>query len=132
MQTSERTKHCRTMKWIFTILHWLCLLGPFTYYLPYCFINGETTQKVVVGLGVVIAIALLVVALVIDIKHRTGLQKSAFWAVICVCVWVLQQLSVPFIIIMAVVSIMDEAIFIPLKDKYANLQMTNKEIDRRA
>lgn len=127
---SERTKTCRARKWIYTILHYLALFGPFLYWIPYCFVVGDMVSKIAIGLVAVVAIILSAGALVMDIKHRAGLHKSAFWALIAGCAFVLENLT-PFVIIMAAVSIVDELWFVRAKDHYAAAQLTNTEIDRR-
>lgn len=127
---SDRTKACRRNKWIYTILHYLALFGPFLYFIPYCFVVGDMVSKIAIGLVAVVAIILSAGALIMDIKHRAGLHKSAFWALIAGCAFVLESVA-PFVIIMAGVSIIDELWFVRAKDYYASAQLANREIDRR-
>lgn len=131
VKLSERTKTCRTRKWIFTILHYLALFGPFLYFIPYCFVTGDVVSKIAIGLVAVVAIILSAGALVMDVKHRAGLHKSAFWALIAGCAFVLESVT-PFVLIMAAVSVVDELVFVRVKDHYAAAQLTNTEIDRRS
>lgn len=127
---SERTLSCGRRKWIFTILHYLALFGPFLYFIPYCFVTGEIASKMVIGLVAVVAIILAGVSVIMDVKHRAGLHKSAFWALIAGCTYVLESVT-PFVILMAAISIVDELVFVRAKDYYASAQLANREIDRR-
>lgn len=130
VKLSERTKSCRARKWIFNILHFFALFGPFLYFIPYCFVVGDVTSKVVVAFAVIAALILAGIALIMDVKHRAGLHKSAFWGLIAACAYVLESVT-PFVMVMAVVSIVDELVFVKLKDHYAAAQQMNLEIDRR-
>lgn len=132
VKPSKRTQHCRKMYWIFNLAHFLALFGPFAYYIPYCFIKGETTEKIAVGLSVLTAIILLVMAFIIDVKHRNGLNKTAFWILILGVIYVLNSVNITILVcIMAVISIIDELVFIKLRDLFAAKLNANKEIDRR-
>jgi uncharacterized membrane protein YhaH (DUF805 family) len=132
VKPSKRTQHCRKMYWIFNLAHFLALFGPFAYYIPYCFIKGENTEKIAVGLSVLTSIILLVMAFIIDVKHRNGLNKTAFWILILGVIYVLNSVNITILVcIMAVISIIDELVFIKLRDLFMAKLNANKEIDRR-
>lgn len=130
MATSKRTKKLKIAAIIFGILHLLCLLGPFLYFLPAAFINGETVSKIVLGFSVVTSLILATVSLIIGVKNRAGLHRGIMWLLIAGILFCLESVK-PFIWIMAIVSIVDELIFVKLKDKFKTAAATNKEIDKR-
>lgn len=132
VKPSKRTQHCRKMYWIFNIAHFLALFGPFAYYIPYCFIKGENTEKIVVSLSIVASIILLVMAFIIDVKHRNGLNKTAFWILLLGVIYVLNSVNITIlVVIMAIISIIDEILLIKLRDLFMAKLNANKEIDRR-
>lgn len=132
VKPSKRTQHCRKMYWIFNLAHFLALFGPFAYYIPYCFIKGETTEKIAVSLSLLTSLVLLVIAFIVDVKNRAGLSKTALWILILGVIYVLNSVNITiFVCIMAIISIIDELVFIKLRDNYMAKLNSNKEIDRR-
>ena len=79
---SDRTKQCKRRKNLFGFLHFLCLFGPFLYFIPYGYVTGEVTQKISMSLTIVLSIILAALSFVIDVKHRAGLHRSMMWALI--------------------------------------------------
>ena len=126
----QRTKQCRNLKWLFTILHILCLFGPFFYFIPYGFATGTRAESLGLGFTVIIALVLLVFSIISDIKYRAGLHKAMMWVLIGGILICLQKVEV-FIWIMVGVSLLDELIFAPLTAHYKAALIANKEIDRR-
>ena len=127
---SKRTKQCRGLKIFFTILHFLCLFGPFLYFIPYGFIVGETVSKVVLGLTTAISLALAGISLVVDQTAKAGLQRSVLWTLIAGVLFCLSSVKT-FIWIMAGTSILDELLFVKLKNYYTTALISSKELDRR-
>jgi hypothetical protein len=127
---SERTKACRRNYILLTIIHILCLLGPFFYFVPYIYITGATTSKVVVTLAVTLSLIFAGISLLIDVKHRGGIYKSIFWILIAAITAALTAVKT-FVVIMAIVSIVDELIICPLCNKTKTALIANKEIDKR-
>lgn len=127
---TERTKQCRRNKIIFSILHYLAMLAPIIYFTALVIITGEVVQKVAMTVDIILVLILGALSLFTDVKYRGGLRKTMLWAMIAGIVWCLNRAHT-FIIIMAICSILDELIFVKLKDKYAELTRTNKELDRR-
>jgi hypothetical protein len=71
-------------------------------------------------------------AFIIDVKHRNGLNKTAFWILILGVIYVLNSVNITiFVCIMAIISIIDEIVFIKLRDLFMAKLNANKEIDRR-
>lgn len=129
-KASNRTKQCRFRKNLFGFLHFLCLFGPLLYFVPYGFITGETVQKISMGFTVIASIVLAVFTIVADVKHRAGLHRTIVWILITGVLFCLQEIKV-FIWIMAATSVIDELIFVRLRDYYKTALISNKEIDRR-
>lgn len=127
---SERTKQCKRRRIIFSILHFLCLFGPFIYFIPYGYITGEMGDKVIMSFSVVTSLILALISAITDIKHRAGLHRVILWGLIIGVLFCLQQVKT-FIYIMALTSIVDEIIFVRLKDYYKAAEIANKEMDRR-
>ena len=127
---TERTKQCKRNKIIFSILHYLAMLAPIIYFAAFVIITGEVVQKVAMTIDIIVVLILGVLSLFTDVKYRGGLRKTMLWAMIAGIVWCLNRAHT-FIIIMAICSILDELIFVKLKDRYAELTRTNKELDRR-
>ena len=127
---SKRTKECKIRKIIFTILHFLCLFGPFLYYIPMAFATGEVVSKICLGLTTIVALILAALSFISDVSHRAGLHKSIMWTLIGGLLFCLDAVA-PFIGIMTVCSILDELVFVRLKEHYKQAELANKEIDRR-
>lgn len=126
---SKRTKKAAAACIILGILHALCLLGPFLYYLPAAFIAGEIVEKISLGLTTILCIVLALISLVVDASHKAGLHKSIVWVLILAITLSFAHIR-PFIYIMAGVSILDELILVPLKEHFRAIKITNKEIDK--
>lgn len=127
---SKRTKECRNKKIIFSVLHFLCLFGPMLYFIPYSYMIGTTVQKVSLTFTVVVSFILAMISMIVSVNHKAGLHKSIMWIMIAGVLFTLQEIK-SFIWIMCVVSILDELVFVKLKDYYKAALISNKEIDRR-
>ena len=127
---SKRTKQCRTIKSVFSLLHFLCLFGPLLYFIPYGYITGETVSKLGLSFTVIVSLVLSMISLVVDTTHRAGLHRSVMWFLIAGILFCLQDVKV-FIWIMAITSIVDELIFTKVRDYYKQAFISNKEIDKR-
>ena len=127
---SDRTKQCRNLKNLFGFLHFLCLFGPLLYFVPYGFITGETVSKIAMGMTVATSIVLAIITIVVDVTHKAGLHRTIMWVLIAGCLFCLTEIKA-FIWIMAITSIVDELIFVRLKNHYKAALISNKEIDRR-
>lgn len=127
---TERTKQCKNLHIIFTIIHFICMFGPLLYFIPYAYSIGGTGRKVGLSLFIVVALCLSVFAIIADAKTRGGLAKTILWTIImgvCLCLTEVKT----FIYVMAIVSILDELVFTKLSVKYKDAYAANKEIDRR-
>ena len=127
---SERTKQCRKLKNLFGVLHFLCLFGPLLFFIPYGFITGQPAEKIGLSFTVIISIILLVMSVIVSVTARAGLHRSVMWILIIGVLLCLKNVQT-FIWIMAVCSVIDELVFVRLKDHYKAALISNKEIDRR-
>lgn len=127
---SDRTKYCRTMKNIFGLFHFLCLFGPLLYFIPYGYITGETVEKIGMSFTIILSVILAVISIIVSATARAGLHRCIMWALIAGVLFCLKEIQV-FIWIMAITSILDELIFVKIKDYYKAALIANKEIDRR-
>lgn len=130
MAASKRTKKLTFWKVIFTILHILCLIGPFLYFLPAAFITGPIVGKIALGFTTITSLILAAISLLVDIKHRAGLHRSILWLLMAGILFCLEAVK-PFIWIMTIASLLDELIFTKCKDHFTVAAATNKEIDKR-
>lgn len=130
MAKSKRTKKCKNMTCLFSVLHLLCLFGPLLYFIPYGYITGETISKVAMSFTVIVSVILAMISLLVEAASKQGLQRCIMWILIAGVLFCLKEVQV-FIWIMACTSIVDEIVFIPLKRHYQACLIANKEIDRR-
>lgn len=127
---TKRTKQCRNLRDLFTVLHLVCLFGPFLYYIPTAFVEGEPGQKLALSLTMVVALILGAFTLLAEAATKGGLAKSIMWTLILGVCFCLPKVEV-FVYIMAIISIIDELVIVKLRDKYKTAFLANKEIDRR-
>ena len=128
---SERTKQCQRRKWLFRVLHLLCLFGPFIYFIPYAYATGKIASKLVMNFTVITSLIMAILSLLIDVKNRNGMHRVILWLLIAGVMFCLSEVKT-FIWIMTVTSILDELIFVKLKDFYRMAEISNKEIDKRS
>lgn len=127
---SNRTKQCKKLTTFFSILHFLCLFGPFLYFIPYAFAVGRIVSKVTLSLTIIVSLILAAFAILAEAKTRGGLIKSMIWLLligVSVCLTRVET----FLYIMAIVSIIDELFVVRYRAKYKDAYAANKEIDRR-
>lgn len=129
-QKSKRTKRLTLWSVIFGILHILCLIGPFLFFIPQAFIIGETIAKIALGLTTIISLILAAISAIVDINHRAGLHRSILWILISGILFCLDSVK-SFIWIMAISSLLDELIFTKAHQHFARKAAINKEIDLR-
>lgn len=127
---NKRTRQCKNLTTLFNVLHFLCLFGPFFYYIPSAFVNGQPGEKLALSLTMVVAIILAAFTLLADAAARGGLTKTIMWSLVlgvCIC---LPQVET-FVYIMASISILDELVIVKLRNRYKTALIANREMDRR-
>ena len=127
---SERTKQCQRRKTLFSVLHFLCLFGPLLYFIPYAYYTGEIVQKIALSFTLIVSVILCVISIVIAATHRAGLHRTILWLLMIGVLFCLQEIK-SFIYLMAITSIIDEMVFVKVRDHYKAALISNKEIDRR-
>lgn len=130
MTKSARTKQCKRLSTILTILHILCLFGPFLYFIPHAFAIGTAGRKLALSMFLVIAVCLSVFSIITSAKTRGGLAKSVMWLFVLGITLCLNEVK-GFIYLMSIIAIIDELIITKLLDKYKTAYLANREIDRR-
>lgn len=130
MIKSKRTKNCILIRNIFSFLHFICLFGPLLYFIPYAYITSETVAKIGLSFTLIVSIILAAISAIVGAKEKAGLHRCIMWALIAGVLFGLNQVKT-FIWLMAITSILDELIFVKVRDYYKAMVISNKEIDRR-
>lgn len=129
---TKRTKTCRNLRNLFTALHIIATFVPLTYFGVYILATGKPVQKVGLSITIVVMLLLAVLSVFIAVKHRAMIHTTIFWLMVLM-VGLCLNLSVirTFVVVMSIVSIVDECVFQRLATRYGELTRTNKEIDKR-
>lgn len=127
---SKRTKQCKRLNILFTLLHFICLFAPFVYFIPAAFTFATATKRIVLSLFLITAGCLSLIAVLGELKTRGRLFKSVFWIMVFGITLCLIEVK-PFVFAMCIISLVDELLFARLATKYKVAYATNKEIDRR-
>ena len=128
--SSKRTRQCRAWRNIFGTLHIACLFGPIAYHVVHAYITGTVQSKISMSLTIIIAIILAGISALVSITARAGLQRCVLWILMIGVVCCLNEIKT-FIWIMSITSILDELVFVKLRDRYNAALISNKELDRR-
>ena len=128
MAASEFTKSCRRKLWLFRILDWLCLITPILIYVIIALSNDgiKVGYKVTLMSMLVIAIILCVVNVLAQKRLRCPI-----WIILIGLYVAMRDYLMPLIIILAVVSILDDLVFTPLIHYYYTKTVASKTIDQR-
>lgn len=122
---SDRTKQCARRYVIYSILSFLLLLFPFGYYTITGFITTGLIQKA--SLGVMFIMSGFMCLFCLIKKHK---PRSIIWLLV-IGLYIALENIMPLIIMVAIVSLLDEFIFAPQAQKYKRLTEENTEMDRR-
>ena len=114
-----------------SVLHIVLLVAPFLYFLPFSLYIGDKVEKITLAMSSLTAAILVVISIILDVTHRASLHKTALWLVIGGIATCIGSISTIFIWIMAAISIADELVIMPIRNKYRLLLISNKEIDKR-
>lgn len=109
----------RFLSFVLTVL-------PVIVYTIIGFYNGSIGEKV--SLGICTLIALLFVIINFMFKYHI---RSTLW-VMMIGIYICLDNIVPLLIIMAITTIFDEFVLVPLIKKYKDKYIINKEIDIRS
>lgn len=101
------------------------------YHVVYGYMTGTVESKISMSLTIIIAIILAGISALVSITARAGLQRCALWILMIGVLCCLNEIKT-FVWIMAIASILDELVFVKLRDRYNVALISNKELDRRA
>ena len=125
MAKSDITKKYQRLAILFHALSILVLVAPLAYYTIYGFINGETTEKLTLGITFVIACILLVINVLFKYHIR-----STIWILVLGIYFCIDSIM-PLLLMVAIGTILDEFVLTPMYKSYHNKCTINKEIDKR-
>lgn len=107
------------------ILSFLCAFGPLFVFVIMGLAEGEGKEKLVLTLTMVGAIIISMIAAMKKIHLRSVTY------IIMIGLWVALDRLLPFILTIAICTILDELIFSPLYKRWKEDYHTNKQIDKR-
>ena len=107
------------------ILSFLCSFGPLIVFTIMGLVGGEGKEKIVLAMTMVGAI---IIALIASMR-KIHLRSTTF--ILMIGLWVSLDRLLPFILTVAICTILDELIFTPLYHRFKVDYHTNKQIDKR-
>ena len=107
------------------ILSFLCSFGPLIVFTIMGLAQGEGKEKIVLAMTMVGAI---MIALIAAMK-KIHLRSTTF--ILMIGLWVALDRLLPFILTVAICTIIDELILTPLYKRFKEDYHTNKQIDKR-
>jgi hypothetical protein len=119
------TKKYKKKYQAYTALSIIITLVPILIYVILGFQQGTIGQKVTLGVCLLTAIILVIMNLLFKHIPRCGL-----WIVLTGLAYACNSITV-LLLIMALTTALDELILSPLANKYKQLYIINKEIDKR-
>ena len=128
MACSEFTKCCRRKLWFFRILDWLCLSLPLLVYLSMALADDgiKVGYKVAVVGTLVIAVILTIFNIIAQKRLRCPI-----WIILIGLFVAIRDHLLPLIIILSVVSVLDDLVFTPVIHYYYTKTVASKAIDQR-
>ena len=118
-----KTYKCKMI--ITGILSFLCSFGPLIVFTIMGLAQGEGKEKIVLAMTMVGAI---MIALIAAMK-KIHLRSTTF--ILMIGLWVALDRLLPFILTVAICTIIDELILTPLYKRFKEDYHTNKQIDKR-
>lgn len=122
---SQITKKNKKLYILFTIISIALNVGPIVVYAIIAFVNGEPKQKLALGGTITVAMILLALNTIFKYHIRSTLYIIMLGIYLC-----LKDIATMLLII-AILTIIDEFVVSPLKKRYKESFKINKEIDRR-
>ena len=110
---------------ITVILSFLCTVGPLVVFTIMGLIEGEGKEKIVLALTSVGAIMIALIA----VMKKIHLKSATY--ILMIGLWVALDKLLPFILTVAICTIVDELILTPLCKRWIEDYYTNKQIDKR-
>lgn len=119
------TKTYRFKKNICLLFSILCSIGPLLLFIGMAFAQAEGKQKLVLSMTMIAAIIIAVVSFMRKVHLR-----STIYIIILGLYFCLDNL-IPFILTIAICTLLDEILFTPLYKRFKEDYYTNKQIDKR-
>ena len=128
MACSEFTKCCRRRLWFFRILDWVCLSLPLLVYLSMALADDgiKVGYKVAVVGTLVIAVMLTIFNIISQKRLRCPI-----WIILIGLFVAIRDHLLPLIIILSIVSVLDDLVFTPIIHYYYTKTVASKAIDQR-
>ena len=119
------TKTCKCKMIITGILSFLCSFGPLIVFTVMGLVQGEGKEKIVLAMTMVGAIIIALIAAM----QKIHLRSTTF--ILMIGLWIALDRLLPFILTIAICTIIDELILTPLYKRFKEDYHTNKQIDKR-
>lgn len=119
------TKTYRFRKNLCLVFSLLCTIGPVIAFTIMGLIEGEGKEKLVLTLTMVAAISISGIAAL----KKIHLRSSTY--ILMIGLWIALDRLLPFILTIAICTILDELLFFPLYKRFKEDYHTNKQIDKR-
>lgn len=110
---------------LFRVLSAIMVIAPISIYTTLGFMQGTTGSKVC--LGMCLTTALIFVIINIIAKHKI---RSTIW-IMMIGLYMACDNIIPLLIIVAVLTVIDEFLLEPLYKRYREKFVINREIDKR-
>lgn len=123
---SKASKHYLTGAIIFTLLSFLCCVGPALYYIVEGYLIAGGIHRVALCLSVFIA--LIGSCLCLMTKHISF--RSGIWFILLALYFIIENFT-PMIILFGATQILDEVLLSPVSRHYRSKFSINREIDKR-
>jgi len=127
-KSSEYTKVCRMKLWLYRILDLLILFAPVVIYVIIALTKDGVTVTGRVSVVGTVCIALILSLFNIIAQKRL---RCPIWICLIGLYIAIKEYLLPLIIILAVVTILDDLILTPLISYYRSKLIANKAIDER-
>lgn len=126
--SSAYTQKTRVLYWFLWVLRIVLLLAPAIIYVILAMYNGEVMVAKKVLLCGLTAVALIITLLNIFMKNH---YRSPIWLILIGLYVCIQHFLIPLIIIIAVVSVLDDFVLAPLCKYYKTMLISSKTYDKR-
>lgn len=128
MKESEYTKVARRKLWLYRVIDAIVLLGPLIAYFMFALSSGQVTNTGKVTLVGTVAVALVLVIFNVIAQKRL---RCPIWIVLIGFFVAIRDWLLPLIIVLAIVSVIDDLILTPLIAYYRSKLIANKAMDER-
>ena len=119
------TKSYKIKKNIVGLLSFLCTVGPLLTFIVMGLIQGEGKEKLCLSLT---AIASIIIAL-FGVFKKIHLKSVTY--ILIIGLWIALDNLLPFVLTLAICTMLDEMIFTPLYKRFNEDYHTHKQIDKR-